>query len=80
MIEISNFTIKSIIEFINSLRLIIIPNTNISLLGFYISLIALSIIFTFIRRFFRIEKNLLNTKINASYFKIRKNLKKKAGH
>lgn len=80
MIEISNFTIKSIIEFINSLRLIIIPNTNISLLGFYISLIALSIIFTFIRRFFRIEKNLLNTKINASYFNIRKNLKKKAGH
>lgn len=78
MFEIAEFIFSKIIEFINSLRLIVIPNTNITLLGFYLSILTISIIMTFIRRFFKIEQNIFNRNLNNQYKINRQKLIKQA--
>lgn len=78
MIEVANFIIQSIIEFINSLRLIIIPNVGISLLTFYIGIMSISLIMTFIKNFFRIENNIFRKNINKQYMSKRQSFIRQA--
>lgn len=60
------FVIESIIQFINSLRTIYIHN-NLTLLDYFIGLSALSIIFTFVIRFFKVEKSIMQQESHKNF-------------
>jgi uncharacterized membrane protein (DUF106 family) len=56
MLDTVNFIINSIIKFIQSLKNVIIPQINVSLYAYYISIIAISIIVSFVVQFLKMKR------------------------
>lgn len=57
MLDAVNFIISSILTFIQSLKNVIIPQINISLYAYYISIIALGLIVSFIVQFLKMKRD-----------------------
>lgn len=56
MLDAVNFIISSIITFIQSLKNVIIPQINVSLYAYYISIIAISLIVSFVIQFLKMKR------------------------
>ncbi len=56
MLDAVNFIISSIITFIQSLKNVIIPQINISLYAYYISIITIGLIVSFVIQFLKMKR------------------------
>ncbi|GEM_PF-2510575 len=72
MIEVIIFYIQQIVNFINSLRYIKVLDTNVSLLGLFVTFLIVQVVYSFVYRFFRIERNIAVKDVNRRYFGLRK--------
>lgn len=64
MFEVVSFVFDSIIRFVNSLRNVKISGTSLSLFSYFVGVMVLTMVVSFVISFFKIRKNIFSRKIH----------------